>query len=302
MRDSITCEQARQIDLVDWLAALGHQPQKVRNQDYWYLSPFRQENTPSFKVNRKLNVWYDFGEGKGGNLVDFGVRFFSCSVSELLEKLSQRSGQHFSFHPPSTAGEKKAPDDGKILILDERRLAAQPLLDYLKMRSIPLEIAQAFCREIEFRLYDKQHTVIGFKNDAGGYELRNENFKGSSSPKRETFINNYQEQLAVFEGFFSFLSFQAINKNPAHSLTNFLVLNSLSFFQSARPKMEEHRHIHLFLDRDTAGKKHTEMALQWDKTKYIDRSPFYENRKDLNDWLVHHERSLHVSRRMGRGL
>jgi hypothetical protein len=247
-------------------------------------------------------VWYDFGEGRGGNLVDFGTRFFSCSVAELLEKLSTNPGQHFSFDPPSTAGEKKVPDGGKILILDDRRLAAQSLFDYLKKRSIPLEIAQAFCREIEFRLYDKKQTAIGFKNDAGGYELRNENFKGSSSPKRETFIDNNRDQLAVFEGFFSFLSFQAIERNQTASLTNFLVLNSLSFFQTVRQKMDDHRHIHLFLDRDTAGKKHTEIALQWDKTKYIDRSSFYQNRKDLNDWLVHHERSLNASRRIGRGL
>lgn len=37
------CAAARQIDLVDYLASLGHQPQKVRNQDYWYLSPLREE-------------------------------------------------------------------------------------------------------------------------------------------------------------------------------------------------------------------------------------------------------------------
>ena len=298
----LSAAQARQIDLVDWLATLGHQPQKIRNQDYWYLSPLRQENTPSFKVNRKLNVWYDFGEGKGGNLVDFGLRFFSCSVAELLEKLSGHPGQHFSFHPPSTAGEKKVPGGGKILILDERRLAAQPLLDYLKKRAIPLEIAQAFCREIDFRLYGKTHTAIGFKNDAGGYELRNENFKGSCAPKDISFIDNRTEQIVVMEGTFDFLSFQTINKNKQAPLTNCLVLNSLSFFEKCRPLMEKYQHIYLLLDNDKAGKRYTQQALQWDKTKYIDRSPFYENRKDLNDWLVHHERSLNVSRRIGRGL
>jgi len=63
--------EAKQIDLVDYLAALGHRPQKIRNKDYWYHSPLRDEKTASFKVNRSLNVWYDHGIGKGGNLIDF---------------------------------------------------------------------------------------------------------------------------------------------------------------------------------------------------------------------------------------
>jgi len=54
--------EAKQIDMVDYLSALGHRPQKVRNSDYWYLSPL---------VNRSLNIWYDHGIGKGGNLIDF---------------------------------------------------------------------------------------------------------------------------------------------------------------------------------------------------------------------------------------
>ena len=50
--EKMMCADAKQLDLVDYLASLGHQPAKVRNQDYWYLSPLREEKTPSFKVNR----------------------------------------------------------------------------------------------------------------------------------------------------------------------------------------------------------------------------------------------------------
>jgi hypothetical protein len=46
--------EAKQIDLVDYLAALGHYPKKVHNKDYCYLSPFREEKTPSFKINRSM--------------------------------------------------------------------------------------------------------------------------------------------------------------------------------------------------------------------------------------------------------
>ncbi len=301
----ISCAQAKQIDLVDYLASLGHHPHKINRDDYWFLSPFRDEKTASFKVNRKLNVWFDFGEGKGGDLIDFGTRYFKCSINELLEKLSHaKLAQNFSFPPPSQAGEKKEIGMGKILIVDARPLAAAPLLEYLQKRFIPVEIAEKFCREVDFLLYEKKYTAIGFQNNSGGFELRNEFFKGSSSPKDITFFDHGQQKsLTVFEGFFNYLSFQSMRQNH-FVLTNFLVLNSASFFEKSRDKMEGHEQINLYLDTDPTGKKLTQLALQWDKTRYTDRSEIYQKHKDLNEWLVHkrqqQKQSLGIRRHFGR--
>jgi DNA primase len=310
----LSCEQAKQIDMVDYLSSLNHHAQKVRSQDYWYLSPLHQERTASFKVNRKLNVWFDFGLGKGGDIIDFGTLYHNCPISDLLKKLSDFKNQPaLSFHPPTVlgeaagsssrfAGENKETTDSKILVLAARALEAKGLLDYLEKRQIPLEIASQYCREVEFLLYGKKHTVIGFKNNTGGFELRNENFKGSSSPKDTTFIDNKTEQIAVFEGFFSFLSFCTINKKQTAPLTNCLILNSLSFLDKSRDLMEKHLRVHLLLDRDVAGKTNTQKALNWNRDKYIDRSEFYGGHKDLNDWLIHHQKSLQLSQRQGRKL
>ena len=98
--EKLTCSGAKQIDLVDYLASLEHQPQKVNSQDYWYLSPLRDEKTPSFKVNRKLNVWYDHATGKGGNLIDFGTQYFNCTVAELKHPIF--------FFLPATANKSSA--------------------------------------------------------------------------------------------------------------------------------------------------------------------------------------------------
>jgi DNA primase len=90
----------------------------------------RAEKTPSFKVNRKLKVWYDHATGEGGNLVDFGIRYFKCTVAELLQRLSSANAPSFSFHPQpspanhldtaahlSDAGEKKESSENKIMSL-----------------------------------------------------------------------------------------------------------------------------------------------------------------------------------------
>ena len=305
--------EAKQIDLVDYLAALGHRPQKIRNKDYWYLSPLREEKTPSFKVNRSLNAWYDHGIGKGGNLIDFGILYFNCTVSDLLQHLSQYQSTPISFFQqqspahnlpasaPSFADEKKETvTEGKIIVLEARPLAEISLLKYLEKRQIPLDIAKKFCKEIDFLLYGKIRTVIGFQNNAGGYELRSADFKGSSSPKEVTFFDYNKEQLNVFEGFFNFLTHQAMNKENILPLTNFLILNSLSFFQKERDRIEQHGQIHLFLDRDSAGTKFTQEALQWSK-RFVDQSNVYKKYKDLNEFFIKQQEQRHKqSHRMGR--
>jgi DNA primase len=91
---------------VDYLHSLGYQEQKIRNYNYWYLSPLRDEREASFKVNREKNIWYDHGLGKGGQLVDFACEYFNCSITEGLRKISsfhqQKSvltrSQNMQFH------------------------------------------------------------------------------------------------------------------------------------------------------------------------------------------------------------
>lgn len=311
MKDStISCRQARQIDLVEYLARLGYYPQKVQGPNYWYLSPFREEKTASFKVNRRLNLWYDHGEGRGGDLIDFGTSFHHCTIPELLERLSQfPANLSFSFHQPLPsglvgAGEKESSPAGRIVILDARPLSAQSLIDYLEERRIPPDIAARSCQEVDLSLYGRNQTAIGFPNRSGGYELRSQHFKGSSSPKDISLFDNRTDEIIVFEGFFNFLSFQALNRHKQPPLTNCLVLNSLAFLERSRPLMEQYSRVHLALDRDTAGRNSTTKALAWNPDKYIDRSDFYRGNKDLNDWLIHqqvHPR-LNQDRRMGRSL
>ena len=180
--------EARQLDIVDYLEKLGHHPQKIRNNDYWYLSPLREEKEPSFKVHRKLNVWYDHGLGKGGNIIDLGILYHNCSFKEAMEKLQEI----FSFHLPTPtvqqhySGAQIQRDNAlepAIKVIAAKPITHPALCRYLKTRKIPFEIAEKYCKEVHYELYGKKYFAIGFKNNAGGFELRNAHFKGSSSPK-----------------------------------------------------------------------------------------------------------------------
>ncbi len=54
----MTCAEANQLGLIDYLYSLGFTPKKISGHDNWYLLPLRQERG-SFKVNRNKNVGYD---------------------------------------------------------------------------------------------------------------------------------------------------------------------------------------------------------------------------------------------------
>lgn len=294
---NFSCRQARQVDMVEYLKKIGFSPQKIRGNGYWYFSPFREEKEPSFKVNRQLNVWYDYGVGKGGNIIDFGLLYHKCSVKQLLENL-----QSGSYLPKQLPIVSQPENDGKKLInvLGSYEITDYRLCSYLEQRKIPIELAEKYCREVRYELHGNVYTALGFRNNAGGYELRSQHFKSCSSPKDVTLIDNGAKEVAVMEGFFSFLSYLALHPDQQR-LTNFLVLNSLSFFEKSRPVMEKHEAIQLYLDRDFAGMNATQKALEWN-SKYVDQSQFYKNHKDLNECLVRKQNMPKQSRGLRRGL
>ena len=307
--EPMLCKQANQIDLVDYLLSLGHHPQKMSGNDYWYLSPLRQERTASFKVNRKLNCWYDHGTGKGGNLVDFGILYHNVSVKKLLDRLKHHQAIPFSFHPPFIHEQKQSLEPtGKIQVISSGKITYLGLLQYLEQRKIPVAIANTFCREVCFELHNKKQLAIGFKNQHGGYELRSQHFKGSSAPKEPVLIrHDGSNSVIVFEGFFDFLSFQTLQKASPQNLpglagmqSDFLILNSLSFFEKSRITMESYTSIHLLLDRDKMGRQYAEQALKW-SAKYQNKSQLYDSFKDLNEYLIQKE-GQRIKQRQHRGL
>lgn len=280
----ISIREARQMDMVDYLAGLGFQPVKIRGVDYWYLSPLREENEASFKVNRKINRWFDYGMGKGGNLVDFAILYNNCTVGDLLRGMNHQMPVRRPLpHQPEKYRKFK---ERKLIIIDTRPLVSASLIRYLRERRIPTRIADAYCRELIYEVGRKVYSGIGFKNDAGGFEIRSRFFKGCHSPKDITTERNHSKTVAVFEGFMDFLSFKVTGEAAFASPPDYVVLNSIALFKRARPFMEDHKNILLYLDHDRAGEACLHQALAIDK-RYQDAGTLYKGYKDLNDWMIH---------------
>lgn len=281
-KNRLTISEAKEKDMVTVLLQMGFEAVKVSRNDHWYRSPLRNESSPSFKVNRRLNRWYDHGLGKGGNLVDFAVLLWSCNLSEALKKLSVIfSLQQHPLRPFKIVSKQEA----QIQILSASTLSSKALLNYFHQRGIASAIAHQFYCQLRYELNGKTGFGIGFKNDFGGYEIRNAFHKLSSSPKGITSFKNGSDSVAIFEGFFDFLSFMVVAGENIFKDYDFIILNSLAFLEGTRHILDSYSNVLLFLDNDIAGKAATKLALTWSDF-YRDKSSLYEGYTDVNDWLV----------------
>ena len=276
-------EIKRRISIRTYLAARGIKPRWERGNRGMYLSPLRKERTASFSVSYDKNLWHDFGTGEGGSIIDLVARMEGCSEIEAARRLA--IGEHGILVPIHVeALRTNEPTPSRLIILSDRELTHPALLGYLTGRGIDPAIARTYCREVRYTIGGKEYFAIGFRNDAGGWELRNPLFKGSSTPKNITTLDNGSDTAMVFEGFIDFLSYLSLKANPTPAIDT-TVLNSVTNLQKAVPFLARHRVVHAFLDNDDAGRKvlaRLEESLPL--SEVIDQSVFYSDHKDLNEY------------------
>ena len=212
-----------------FLARRGIQPKYERNGYGMYLSPLRDEHTPSFKVDYVQNLWYDFGLGEGGTLLTLVMRLERCDSREAIRRLQngekRNAGVSLSpdiYERPVAGGASSAVRPAAVpalRILSDAPLRHPALVGYLASRGIVPSVAAAFCREVRYEVNGRAFFAVGFRNDAGGWELRSERFKGGSSPKHITTLDNGSDMAMAFEGFIDFLSYLSLKGTRYRRLT-----------------------------------------------------------------------------------
>lgn len=290
----MTIQEAKQISLADYLQTLGYTPVKRQGNSLWYKSPLREETEASFKINTELNRWYDFGIGKGGNIIALASELYhSDNVPYLLERIAKQTPHlHTANHAPFSFG-RQSVSEPMYRHLQVAELSSPALLSYLQERGINTGVAKRECKELHYIHDGKRYFAIGFPNMAGGYEVRNRYFKGCVAPKDISHIRQQGEQRNVcylFEGFMDYLSFLTIRmKNnpqcPRLTTQDYVILNSVSNLAKAEGILVTYSQIGCFLDNDTAGRKACEHLKAWFGERLSDKSIYYRGYKDLNDYL-----------------
>jgi hypothetical protein len=301
-------QQAKQIDFPKFLSQHGFEP--VRSQksgrELWYISPFRNEKTPSFHTSFLGGVWLwnDFGD-TGGTIIDFVMRYKNTNIEEALNYLETFSDKDVLIEEKQA---KEVPQYFEPIFRIDAIQSISKTKDFIeKQRGINLEVANKYFSEIVFTntQTQKQYFGVGLKNVSEGYEIRNPFFKTSIGKKDFSFLKGQKTgSVCIFEGFLDFPSlivdlqafrqsedlaniFLSTEKNSMSM--DVIILNSASFKKPVLDfvKTQNYKFIHGFWDNDKTGldlKIYFEEALG--QHKVISWNHIYEPCKDYNEYLV----------------
>ena len=280
-------DQIKKIKLQEFLATIDCKPVKQYGVNLMYLSPLRTEKHASFKVNTELNLWYDFGIGRGGNIIDLAELLYNSSdVSYLIHQIERNAPSCVSVSLPTAKPNTPQNSFENLQVLS---ISHPALIKYLGERCIDIEIARTVCKELHFDTRGKHYFGIGFPNIAGGYEIRNPFFKGGITPKDISLFHNEESRQScfVFEGFMDFLSFMMLRRKENNGLKrqDYLVLNSVTNIHKAIKKLSCYDSVQCFLDNDTAGRNAYLRLSKELGSSVLDSSSLYSDFKDLNDYL-----------------
>ena len=276
--------EAKEVKIIDYLEMNGFSPLKIVGGKAWFFSLLRsKEKTASFIINLQENTWHDYGTGEHGDIINLVSKLNNVDVSDALELIGKFS--FTPYHPFEYSIDENIEDKGKIRINQTLEITHQVLIRYIAKRKVSLSFARKFLKEAHYSLHERNYFALAFKNDLGGYELRNEHFKIGNSPKFFTTIpGNDPSKVNIFEGFMDFLSCCTyFNKVPKYRT---IVLNSLSFLPRIKPFLVNAAEVNLYLDNDSAGRIATENIIS-SCGKVTDCAPIlYPYHKDFNEFLT----------------
>ena len=281
----------RDIGIVEFLASRGFKSTKNNRNDYFYCSPIRGgEKTASFKVNSLKNVWYDHGIGEGGNILDLVMTLDSVDFNMALSILSSYSNIAPIQRPIAQERASEKEKSGEIEIIKVADITQNmALVDYMQSRAINIDLAALFVRAVYWENVknDKTNFAIGFKNDSGGWEVRNKYYKGSLGNKDITLIkanNNTNNKLLIFEGFFDLISYATITNINIFKI-DIVVLNSLAMLKRNIDIIRSYKLVYGYLDNDKAGNEATSWLYGELGNNFVDKRIKYQSYKDLNEYL-----------------
>ena len=283
--------------IVEYLERKGVKPVRRTPAYALYRSPLREETHPSFKVDTEQNLWIDYAEGRGGSIIDLCMRMERCSLSEAIRLLGRNAPDYTACNSQKADRAMKrssipmASASGVRRLIEISDTLPPHLLKYLEEdRCINLEKAMPFLRCISYEVRGLHYQAIGFANQSGGYELRdNGMFKGTIAPKDITPIfADRAEPVCIFEGFIDFLSFLSMKEEVTNHC---LVMNSISNVARSIRYLNDSQvsSIRTFLDNDEAGRRTTEDLVKAG-FKVENMSVHYRSFKDFNEYHVHRVR------------
>ena len=248
-------QTAKAISIHELLQRAGHAPAKTTTKDVRYLSPFRTEKTPSFHVSADGRAWKDFGEGRGGNILDLAYRM-SSGLPLPAHLDSQQLKQALSFIESVIGSVSKSialvnqrlplpiPNEPAYAVLAHKPFAVYGRGSFLSKAALYLGTrginADRFAPYLEDVVYagedGKKRYGFGLANVAGGYELRRHgDWHKTAVGRKDVTIFAATKAAAPWHCFYSLIdfgTFLTLDKPPVGAY-HYLIINSDSLVDKA---------------------------------------------------------------------
>ena len=125
-----------------------------KGDKWWGCCPFHGERTPSFNIDTEKKVYYCFGCGKGGSVINFVMEIEKLNFLEAIEFIAKKIGFHLQYEEDGKY--EKINDDKKAILELYSKVAnlfhsilisypqGKDALKYLKNRGITSETIEKF--------------------------------------------------------------------------------------------------------------------------------------------------------------
>ncbi len=122
------------------------------------LCPFHDERSPSFHVTPSRGMWYCFGCGEGGDVINFVQKVDHLSFAETVEKLAEKTGVQLRYVEGGAAINKQ--QGVRTRLVEAHKIAAAFYAEQLK--SPAAQVGREFLTSRGFDAQTAEHFGVGY--------------------------------------------------------------------------------------------------------------------------------------------
>ena len=141
-------ELIRSVDIVEYISQFVDLT--LKGEEYWGLSPFKDEKTPSFSVKKDPPFFYDYSSGIGGNLYTFVKEYNRCSNHETVEIIKKYAGY-----------------EGKVDVRDGKMAATLDCKRFMRPKPVMKQSNSTILPEDYMSRYEKRNDKLAVWEQEG---------------------------------------------------------------------------------------------------------------------------------------
>ena len=271
-------KQIKEISIREVMESFSLFPERDNSITGFYLTIDREEKDPNLLVNFEQNLAIDFKSANSFNVVSIVQTIKKCTEGEALTYLEIVHSNFLKKSPKML----KDQVSNTFKIIDKKDNIH--LLNLQFIVNLKVNINCNLFSEIWFEDGPKKYYGIAFKNNSGGYEIRNKYMNICLQKKDITTIKNGAKKVLIFIDYPDFLTYKFLFNNEEAEHVDYLILNSYLMIYKIKNELVNYNEIVLYFENDSHGDIATERVKSFSK-KVVDGRGLYSDLGSINNLI-----------------